>query len=615
MIESGRELTENSVPGSHKGDQAKDQGDQQGLTAQQLALQLTRPFSKLRTSCMRARRTISGQIKLASGFAAGLLLALGAIVTVVFWQVGERSEANTILAMGARVSADLNASIAETRYHTARYADSLEEAQIVEALRSLEEAKSRLDETIHTSQQSNMGELEDVAWLRAQVEGYELEIDALKRAVGSGHTISIESLSNAVDLSGQLLADAAQTYEEQFIVEAEASNAQFESFQKIVAVLFVFVVVFGAATSIIMARVFVTHFADAIREMTHSMVSIAAGREDIDIPGAARRDEIGAMARALTVFREKANEVVRLEKDVAEASKRELEQREEAELQKRQALSSFADQFETDMSGVVGHVASASEQLHSTASEMATSANSASDLSRQVALSVHETTDGVTFAATATDQFANSIEEVGRQAARSALVAQDASVNARSADTEIEALHNTSHEASKLIELISSIAQRTNLLALNASIEAARGGEAGRGFAVVASEVKELAQQTQTATDAVARQINAIQNSTALSVSALKEIAEQIHEMEFNATAIAQSVEEQTMASRELASNIDRAAKGSSALSAQFERVNEMAQANGETAQQLVNAAGGLQTQAHALDSQTRQFATKVRAN
>lgn len=615
MIESGQELTENSVHGSNKVGQARDRGGQQGLTLQQLALHLSHPFSKLRTSYMRARRTISGKIKLASGFSAGLLLALGAIVTVVFWQVGERSEANNILAMGARASADLNASIAETRYHTARYADNLEEAQIVEALRRLEEAKARLDETILTSRQSNMGELEDVAWLRAQVEGYELEIDALKRAVASGHAISIESLSNAVDLSGQLLAESAQTYEDQFIAEAETSNAQFESFQKIVAILFFFVVVVGAVTSIIIARVFVTHFADAIREMTRSMVSIAAGREDVDIPGAARRDEIGAMARALTVFREKANEVVRLEKDVAEASKRELEQREEAERQKRQALSSFADQFETDMSGVVGHVASASEQLHSTASAMATSANSASDLSRQVALSVNETTNGVTFAATATEQFANSIEEVGRQAARSALVAQDASVNARSADTEIEQLHNTSHEASKLIELISSIAQRTNLLALNASIEAARGGEAGRGFAVVASEVKELAQQTQTATDAVARQINAIQNSTALSVSALKEIAKQIHEMEFNATAIAQSVEEQTAASRELASNIERAAKGSSALSAQFQRVNEMAQANGETAQHLVSAAGGLQTQAHALDSQTRQFATKVRAS
>src|SRR3546814_2330928 len=80
--------------------------------------------------------------------------------------------------------------------------------------------------------------------------------------------------------------------------------------------------------------------------------------------------------------------------------------------------------------------------------------------------------------------------------------------------------------------MISTIAQRTNLLALNASIEAARGGEAGRGFAVVASEVKELATQTGKATEEVAGQIRAIQETTHASVEALRSIASQIAQLE-----------------------------------------------------------------------------------
>ena len=454
----------------------------------------------VRASYTSARQAISGQIKLAAGFSIGILVVLGVVVSAVFWQVSERSEANTVLAMGALASADLTASIAETRYHAARYAETGLGSDIAAAEQRLEAAKSRLDQTITTSQMSNLGELENVTWLRAQVEGFELEIKALKQAVAAENKTAIGSLAEAINLSGQLLADYATDYESQFVSQAEASNDAFTNFKNGVWIAAFTIVLGGAAAALMMARFFVHHFADAIHEITGAMVAIAQGNESADIPGGSRRDEVGAMARSLSVFRDKANEVVRLEKEVAEASKRELEQREEAERQKHIALRGFADQFENDMTGVVGHVASASEQLHDTASALAASAVSASNLSREVAQSVGETSDGVTSAANATEQFARSIEEVGRQAVRSALVAQDATLNAKSADTEIEALYDTSNEASKLIELIRSIAERTNLLALNASIEAARGGEAGRGFAVVASEVKELAKQTQTAT-------------------------------------------------------------------------------------------------------------------
>ena len=339
---------------------------------------------RIRSSFVRARKKISGQIKLAAGFASTILLLLGLIVTIVFWQVSARSEANSVLAMGALASADLTASIAETRYHASQYAQTGSEAEIVSAQERLEEAKVRLDETISTSKMSRLGELEKVAWLRAQVEGFELEIRALKQAMNAGNSITVDALAKAININGQLLANYARDYEDDFISEAEAANAAFANFKQWVWIAAFLTVITGVFATLLMARFFVRHFADAIHEMTRAMVDIANGDDAADIPGHERADEIGAMARSLAVFRAKANEVVRLEKDVAEASKREtireLEQREHAEEQKRAALGRFADRFETDVSGVVGHVATASEQLHDTANEMAQAAVSASDL-------------------------------------------------------------------------------------------------------------------------------------------------------------------------------------------------------------------------------------------
>ena len=244
---------------------------------------------------------------------------------------------------------------------------------------------------------------------------------------------------------------------------------------------------------------------------------------------------------------------------------------------------------------------------------MAASAEQASVRTGEVASAMEEANAGATAAAAASDEFAMSIGEISRQAASSAEMARKATVSASEADSTISALADSAEQVGQIVQLIQSIAQRTNLLALNASIEAARGGEAGRGFAVVASEVKELAMQTSRATEQVADQIRTMQDTTGASVKALRSIASEVSQLESTAVSIASAVDQQSVAGQDLARSIDLAARGTEQVSGHIKEVRELSVSTGSAASQVLSSATALEQQASTLRAQVDSFLHQVR--
>jgi methyl-accepting chemotaxis protein len=274
----------------------------------------------------------------------------------------------------------------------------------------------------------------------------------------------------------------------------------------------------------------------------------------------------------------------------------------------------LADDFEAAVRGIVTTVASASTELTATAQLLAQNATGTTEQSVAVAASSEQMAVNVQRVAAATEQLSNTVSEVGRQVEDSSRFAAGAVAEAERTHTIVNGLSDASRRIGGVVKLISQIAGQTNLLALNATIEAARAGDAGKGFAVVASEVKNLAQQTASATEEIQREIESIQSISGDTVGAISGVGDTIKKMRDIASSIESSVGEQRSATTEICANIHQTALGTQDVSKNISGVTIAAQETSSGASQVLGAAEELSKQSEALQHAVEDFLVSVRA-
>lgn len=214
--------------------------------------------------------------------------------------------------------------------------------------------------------------------------------------------------------------------------------------------------------------------------------------------------------------------------------------------------------------------------------------------------------------AASTDELSISIAEINRQLTHTSDIVRLATKEAQSSDSEIAELASGAQKIGDVVKLIRDIAEQTNLLALNATIEAARAGEAGRGFAVVASEVKSLAVQTAKATEEITSHILAVQKSTGSAVEAIRKIATRMQEINQHTTAVAAAVEQQSSATGVISRNIASAAKGTDKVIEVMEEVSNAAVETSASTEAMTYASHTVESAVANLRLEVEGFLAKV---
>ena len=341
---------------------------------------------------------------------------------------------------------------------------------------------------------------------------------------------------------------------------------------------------------------------------------LAADKEQKVLNYSERKDEIGNIVNALISMEKEYAETIAVFKTSVEqlnGSAENLSAVSQEQLASSEELAAQAEKIDNNVqntSASIEEVTSGVEEVASSAQNVSSTAQELSNQNEITADKAHEGGKMIT-------NIVNQIEEAANQTVDTAKMVQELAVGARKVE--------------EILVSISSIAEQTNLLALNAAIEAARAGEAGKGFAVVADEIRKLAEESKKSTDNISNILKTITSgvnkadaATDKTVEIVNKVNENAKEVEEQFSQILKMVEdttnmiesltaiseEQGAAAEEMAGAMDTSAKSVNEISDEAADMSQSVVQQTKGAQQVSSAAEQLSALAGNLDEQVKKF-------
>lgn len=345
-----------------------------------------------------------------------------------------------------------------------------------------------------------------------------------------------------------------------------------------------------------------------LAKMQGVMVKLSDGDYATEVPYQDRGDEIGKMAHTVQVFKENGLQVEKMQAEQEEMRKR-------AEIEKKEVMQKMASDFDARVGSIVNNLKEAAENMMTTANAMQQASDHTSQSSTIVASAAEQADANVQSVAAATEELTASSSEIARQIDSVAKRSSQASGEAQATSASVNELNELADSIGEVVGAIKDIAEQTNLLALNATIEAARAGEAGKGFAVVADEVKKLANETANKTEEIDDRVNRIQTAIRNSVTAMEKIIEGVTTIDEATASVATAIEEQNAATSEISKSVIEATTGTKQVSSTIVNVQQLAADSGQSAQSVLEASQALKGQTEQMASAVHDFLDEIRGS